>query len=226
MGCDALDVVLVFLAVQHLSNPALATQRNRPCVLAKQKRSSNICPRGFLHQSFFFLQRRCLVSSACPLLLFLNTLPGIFPILWTSLCSLFRLYPRWQPPNEIGAGGGGVMGPTDRHKVEVVVNHIVELVLPWCLLLSRRQRCFAGVVQVGCGWLLGASVFWVILILCGGLFKRRFFSGASFFPCVCIPALCYVIFFYLFPLHGANRGEVLPLAVSSRSYLLCRLLVW
>lgn len=29
-----------------------------------------------------------------------------------------------------------------------MVNHIVELVVPWALLLGRRQRCFAGAVQV------------------------------------------------------------------------------
>lgn len=36
----------------------------------------------------------------------------------------------------------------NRHKAEVVANHIVELVLPWCLLLSRSPRCFAGLIQV------------------------------------------------------------------------------
>ncbi|CAM9685529.1 unnamed protein product, partial [Scytosiphon promiscuus] len=46
------------------------------------------------------------------------------------------------------------------HKVEVLVNHVVELVLPWCLLLTRRQRCFAGVVQI---------LFQVALVVSGNL---------------------------------------------------------
>ncbi|CAN0341595.1 unnamed protein product, partial [Hapterophycus canaliculatus] len=44
--------------------------------------------------------------------------------------------------------------------MEVLVNHVVELVLPWCLLLSRRQRSFAGAVQI---------LFQVALVLSGNL---------------------------------------------------------
>lgn len=32
--------------------------------------------------------------------------------------------------------------------MEVVINHVVELVLPWGLLLNRPLRCGAGVAQV------------------------------------------------------------------------------
>eukprot|EP00903_Cladosiphon_okamuranus_P019438 g17873.t1 len=46
------------------------------------------------------------------------------------------------------------------HKMEVVVNHVVELVLPWCLLLTRRPRCFAGWVQI---------LFQVALVASGNL---------------------------------------------------------
>ncbi|CAN0000282.1 unnamed protein product [Choristocarpus tenellus] len=41
------------------------------------------------------------------------------------------------------------MEPTkNRHKVEVLINHAVELVLPWPLLLTRTPRAWAGLAQV------------------------------------------------------------------------------
>ncbi|CAM9913246.1 unnamed protein product [Pylaiella littoralis] len=46
------------------------------------------------------------------------------------------------------------------HKAEVVANHIIELVLPWCLLLGRRQRCFAGCIQI---------LFQMVLVASGNL---------------------------------------------------------
>ncbi|CAN0144821.1 unnamed protein product, partial [Ectocarpus sp. 13 AM-2016] len=46
------------------------------------------------------------------------------------------------------------------HKAEVVANHIVELVLPWCLLLSRGPRCVAGSIQI---------LFQAVLVASGNL---------------------------------------------------------
>ncbi|CAN0192735.1 unnamed protein product, partial [Ascophyllum nodosum] len=50
--------------------------------------------------------------------------------------------------------------PSDWHKFEVAVNHVVELVLPFGLLLGRRQRSFAGAAQV---------LFQVALVTSGNL---------------------------------------------------------
>jgi hypothetical protein len=90
--------------------------------------------------------------------------------------------------------------PPAAHKFEVLINHFVELIVPWFLFAPRRLRIFGGLATV---------LFQVLLILSGNLSWLNWLTITACIACFDDQALAW-----LFPRRLRERVAQLPEPVS------------